>query len=311
MHVGLHIKGGRKSFLVMSVNTIGIENVSEPWWVASLPAFTEPPSRDGFYQILAAVRSKSYLDRVKYVSTLDIQALVKFAVLTEALGLDKSLAGKFIRLFKLVKSVEDFKNKVDTKYKSLVDNVDDMFNTYERRELVDQIRMSLLPKKEQKLTDAQKAGYAALEALDKARVAVNAEYEAEEKALAEQLRAVRARRDDFNTKLLTVFTGWANIKKSRKLTLTHLERQGLMTRYESNVELQNRYTVEGYLAAARANKIALTERSYYDSFRGLGTETEITRRVRAIKYELDSKASAEGPRAERQGSPNLDEISPQ
>jgi hypothetical protein len=242
------------------------------------------------------LRKIKYSERSSADFLKDKNLLVRFCLVADSLGLDKHSAGKFCRLFKLVNTFDEFKSKVPQEAKAFSDDLQFILENFERPALLETVRMSLLPTKTVTLTPAQKQGYNLLQALETARQDVLGEYDARERQLTAQIKKLRQERDEFGRQLAHVIPQWGQVRRARDTTLSAIEREGLVGRHEASDDLRARYTVEGYLATARANKVQEAERATYDGFRRLDSEASVRARV------LKARDAAAGQAAPTAGS---------
>jgi hypothetical protein len=268
-----------------------ISRTPQSWWKQSLPSFVPVPSSEQFYEDVAQLRKVPYGQRPTSGLLKDKDLLVQFALVVESMGLDKHKAGKFCRLFKLVTSYEQFRNKVQVDRKSLSESLSVILDEFENERMLEEVRRVLLPTKEVTLSVAQKQGYMLLEVLERERTRALARYEAAERDLQQKLRLLRAERDEFGRQLATVIPAWEQVRRCRDTTLSRIEREALVSRFESSSDLKARYTVESYLATARANKVQQAEREVYGNFRRLGSETNVISQVQ----EAVTRASGSRP----------------
>lgn len=234
----------------------------------------------------------------------DQDMLVKYAVWVEAAALDKDDAAFVCRILKLVHSMDEFLIRAPQDFRGVyltLTSIQELASDLTRRE---KLREALVPRKEQVLTVEQRQGYLLLQALEAERKSVLGDFDQEERRLLESLRALRRARDNFGSGLTRLIPQWGNVHHARDVKLTTIEREGLVSRFNESVDLQQRYTLEAYLAAARANKIAQSERSYYDSFRGLSSEANIRRLVRQGQEEArqPERASSAGGTSSGRGA---------
>jgi hypothetical protein len=287
-----------------------ISRTPQPWWRQSLPGFVPSPSSDIFYEEVAQLRKLPYGQRPTSGLLKDKDLLVAFALVVESMGLDKHKAGKFCRLFKLVNSYEQFRMKVQVDHKSLSESLSVILDEFENERMLEEVRRVLLPTKEVTLTPAQKQGYQLLEVLERERTRALERYEVAERDLQSKLRLLRAERDEFGRQLATVIPAWDQVRRCRDSTLSRIEREALVNRFETSSDLKARYTIESYLATARANKVQQAEREVYGNFRRLGNEANVIGQVQ----EAVSRAS--GPRpltgaAQGQAPGVFDDIAPE
>jgi hypothetical protein len=290
----------------------GITDTTVPWWEKSHPDHASRPTRESFYKIVRDVRQKPYGERIKEVQTyVELSPIVQFEVCVEVLGHDKSSAGKLLRLLKLVKTNKEFDAKVPQKHIGLFSNVQQMLNLSGLDQEVEEIRQALIPRRQRVLTPEETAGYQRLQALEDERKKVLHEYDKKEKDLMSQLRQLRTERDEFGKQISHVVAPWKDLKKARDISLSHSERERLMSLWEGSVDLQERYTPEAYIAAARANKSQLQEKKIYQSFLGIGTEADIRAKVRVAEDQAHQD-SVKGEGSDDKGAlPSLDAIAPQ
>jgi hypothetical protein len=245
-------------------NSVGtsIEASLLPWWQVSLPTWVERPSVEDFYKKVSEQRVKAFPDRGR-LEDPSLHFLVRVCVVGESLGLDKRSMGKFLRLFKFVKGFEDFRNKVSERYHRLTSDMTFVLTHFENEEWINEMRRNLIPRRSINLDDAQKIGYNFLQEVEAKRKSVNKEFDEKEKALYEQLKEIRREKSLFNEFIGTNFPAWRDIKKVRKLNLNVEERNSVVQAWETRPGVKERYTLDGYLAIAKANKIALAEKERY------------------------------------------------
>jgi hypothetical protein len=278
-----------------------ISKTSAPWWESSLPPFASPPQRDEFYDDVATLRCEKYGARPTAGLLKGKDLLVSFCLVVESMGLDKHAAGKFCRLFKLVASYDQFKAKVAEGLRPLATDLLFVLDHFEKDDQMEMIRQALLPTRAVKLSTPQIQGYNLLQVLERDRQRVLADYEGKERSLQRQLRELRAERDEFGRQLAIVIPQWANVKRARDTTVSRIEREGLVARFEASKDLQSRYTLEGYLATARANKVQDVEQQTYDSFRRLDTASVVHARVQEARARA-AGGTAEGAEGEQEVS---------
>lgn len=282
-----------------------------PWWEKSHPTFVPILSRSDFYSLVTELRSTPYGSRVEKIKAMVGQHPVNlFEVSVEVMGLDKQAAGKFLRLLRLVKSFDDYRAKAPDAHKSMFDQVGTMLDAFSIDTLVEGIRSNLIPRRERFLSPAEQAGYNNLLAIEDERKKVLREYEAREAKLTEELRRLRVDRDEFGRQIASLIPPWRDIKSARDKSLTAQERTTLVARWETTADLQQRYTIEAYLSAARANKSQLAEKSVYESFLAVGSSDDCRGRVRRA----ESRANTQSPEIQGSDSPSaapaVDEIAP-
>jgi hypothetical protein len=282
-----------------------------PWWEKAHPTFLTKLSREDFYGMVSELRTTPFSARIDKIRVMtDHNTVIQFELAVEVSGLDKQAAGKFLRLLKLVKSHEDFKAKAPERFRSVFDQVTTMVDLFSQDVEVEAIRQALIPRRERFLSSAEQAGYLNLQAIEDERKLVLREYEAAERELAEKLRQLRVERDEFGRQMSALIPPWRDIKAARDSSLTNQERTSLVSRWESAPELRERYTIEAYLAAARANKSQLSEKKVYESFLGVGSENDCRERVRSAKSRALAKHSPVEGGAGGGGPPPIDNIAP-
>jgi hypothetical protein len=287
-----------------------IERTAQPWWQASLPTFANPPDRRAFYQTVASLRQLGYSERPEAQILEPFNVLVSFCLLVEALGLDKDKAGRFVRIFKLVHSMNEFGEKVPQEDRPLGTDLNLILDSFEDTVRLERIRQRLLPTKEKMLNPHQKEGYQLLQILEDERTSQLRGFDEQERALLAQLKSVRAARDEFGRQLTTLCPAWGQLKSARQTNLSSVERSALVQRYEGSVELKARFTVESYLATARANKVQASERGVYELFRRFRDESGVRTLVRRARDLAGGQAPPVVPAKAGQGDDPLDEIAP-
>jgi len=262
------------------ISMTDISRTAAPWWEPCVPTFVALPPREEFYNLVSELRKVPYGRRPTSTVLGERAMLVRFVLVVESMGLDKHNAGKFCRLFKLVRSMDEWNSKVPEADRSLGTDLAAALDSFEDFTRLERIRNALLPTREVVLSPAQVQGYQLLQALERARGEVLADFDAEERDILRSLKALRTRRDEFGRQLMVTIPQWSEVRRSRDTTLSRVEREALVNRFESSIDLRARYTQESYLATARANKVQAAERAVYDGFRRLGNETTVRRRVR-------------------------------
>nr|UXL82811.1 hypothetical protein [Capillidibolus rugosus virus 1] len=248
--------------------------IADPWWVRGLPEYARDVSREQFYKDVHNVRSKPYAKREAEVEGLTHPYTIKFALLVEALSLDKTAGGRICRLFKLVPDFGAFNKGVDDLLPE--GGATEMW----LRELLDSeerygaVHKRLVPKKAVVLTATQQEGYEGLQNIERLRKQALGEYQHRENALLQQLKALRLEREKFGAELHKLVPSYKSIGGTRKVTLTSSEVSGLEKKWSSSHEAKARYTLEGFLEASRLNKIAIAERQLYDDFRRFRDESK-------------------------------------
>ncbi|SAM84423.1 uncharacterized protein UBRO_05674 [Ustilago bromivora] len=148
--------------------------------------------------MVAALKGHKYSQRAAAVVSQHEDVLVQLCLLVDAIGLDRKSASKFVRLFKLVHSMDEFKNRVVEGDREVATSIVNILDVYEDSARIVKIRRSLIPVRKRTLTEAQRAGYQLLQTFERARSSQLESYAAEEKLLIEQLKALRSERDEFS-----------------------------------------------------------------------------------------------------------------
>jgi hypothetical protein len=271
--------------------------IPRPWWQQAAAEWIELPSGAQYYNFAIELRKKRFHLRLNEAEKLsELQFVVRYCVWVESVGLEKDTAGRVVRLFKLAKSLEDFADKVPEDVKPRVQTLGFLQELGEDDALYERVRLSLVPKREQILTEDQKEGLARLRTIESERSRILSQYSAKEDKLAEELRKIRAERDTFNTQLKVVLPEWKEVLEARKTRLTLKEREESLTLYEQNLEYKARYTEEAFLLTVQQNKAAKKERSVYESFRRFSDETSCRNQVAAaLPQSAEEGIGREGP----------------
>ncbi|KAJ1024362.1 hypothetical protein NDA18_004531 [Ustilago nuda] len=122
-----------------------IGGVPAPWWERSLPPWVDRPDISSFYEMVAALKGYPYNQRTAAVVSQHDDVLVQLCLLVDAIGLDRKSASKFVRLFKLVHSMDEFKNRVVEGNREVATSIANILDVYEDSARIVEIRKSLIP----------------------------------------------------------------------------------------------------------------------------------------------------------------------
>lgn len=258
-----------------------IAPVPSSWWENCLPAWEPRHSAADVRQYVSVARKLPFSQRQNSVEKACVKRtlLFTFIVMVEACNLDKSLSGRVVRLFKLVRSHAEWVTKVGSISMTLT-TVAGLLTLSENSEQYENVRTALIPRKEQNLSNDEREGYERLSALERERKNVLRTFEVREAELLRQLKEVRRGKDEFNNGLKRLIPEWGEIQTARGTRLTMAERQALSERWEGSEDAKERFTIDGYLLSAQNNKVAREERRVYGRFRRFRSTDEVIGVVR-------------------------------
>lgn len=268
--------------------------VSSPWWKTALPDWAPELGANEFYALVGALRSHPFghrLDEAGKIRETDL--LIKYCVWAEAVGLEKDIAGKVVRLFKLVKSHDQFQERLPERFRPRGRTLGLLQELGDSPELFDLVRSSLVPKRVSVLSEDQKAGLNRLQIFEVERVRINADFDRQERILMDELRKVRNSKDAFNSELKTIVPEWKRVLDARKARLTMREKEEALQLYEENSSYKERFTPEGFLLSVRQNKITREEHTIYRTFRVGMSEPSIREAVQRAVPATTAQASQE------------------
>jgi len=261
-----------------------ISDVPAPWWVKALPTWIAPLEREHFYTRVRDLRKVPYRGRLDAADHMgDLHVIFRFCVFAEASGLEKNAAAKVVKLFRLVKSEEEFLGKLPEKLRPARFSLEYLLLLTEEEKRYEESRLALIPRRERKLSREQIEGLTLLQTLEATRVQILAEYQREEEELLQKLRERRAERDEFSTQLKHLVPEWAQVQQARRARLTQGERDFAIAKFEQSEELRTRFTVESFLAAAQQNKTLLEESKVYTGFCRFRVPDNVVRAVRRAR----------------------------
>nr|QHD64762.1 ORF2 [Plasmopara viticola lesion associated amalga like virus 1] len=238
------------------------------------------PARDEYYKVVNTTRKKPYADRVEFAKAqTQFNAVVRFCLIVESNTLDKKVASKVVRTLKLVKGLTEFDLKVPAAWRGAFNDPERMLALMDDEDAINNIRFTLVPKKEQILDTEQRSGSLLLQFFESERSKVISQYDDQEKTLMDALKKIRAEKKEFLTEVNTALPTYKKIRDAREIQLTNQERTSAINHYESSTELSSRFTTEAYLLAVRNNKAQREERTLFREFAKMGPEDDIRRRI--------------------------------
>jgi hypothetical protein len=282
-------------------------DIAPPWWVKALPHWAREIDREAFYKHVHRVRGLAADKRSAAIEELQVGVPLKFALGVEAFILDKKASGRVLRLLKLVPDWDEFVKALGELAPTEGVNRQFFVNLLEDGLRYERVHKRLVPRRERLLSAEEQEGYEVLQKLEALRKEELRKYEVREKALMLQLASLRAERDKFGGELNRLVPEFRDVGRARHVQLTLAERTELEARWSRNHELRARYTLDGYLEAARLNKIALKERSLYSSFRRFRGES----RCGAIIVQAHEEAVKAASQTREESDSALDQLAPE